>query len=71
MCYLLSVAKLAEGMSCGRLGSAVLWGGMEEGMRAEGAGALLVLMLGEGDSGFGVEEADEAGKKEREGETIT
>lgn len=31
---------------------------MEEGMRAEEAGALLVLMLREGDSGFGVEEAD-------------
>ena len=51
-------------MSCGRLGSAELWEGMEEGMRAEGAGALLVLMLREGDSGFGVEEADEAGERE-------
>lgn len=53
-------------MSCGRLGIAELWGGMEEGMRAEEAGALLVLMLREGDSGFGVEEADKAGERKRE-----
>lgn len=61
--HLLSVLSwLAEGRSCARLDSVLeLCVGREEGKWDEGAGALLVLMLRDGDSGFGVEDADEAG----------
>lgn len=58
------LSGLAEGRSWARLGSVVeLWWGREEGRWEEGAGALLVLMLREGDSGFGVEDADGAGRE--------
>lgn len=51
---------LAEGRSWARLESVVeLCGGKDEGKWEEGAVALLVLMFRAGDSGFGVEDADE------------
>lgn len=62
--YLLSeLSWLAEGRSCARLESVVeLCAGSAEDKWEGGAGAPLVLMF-RGDSGFGVEDADEAEKK--------
>ncbi len=49
------------GMSCARLESAVeLCAGRVAGKWEEGAEGPLVLMFKDGDSGFGVEDADEA-----------
>ena len=58
---------LAEGMSCARLESVELCGGMEEGRWEEGAEGPLVQMFRDGDSGFGVEDADEAERRRKEG----
>lgn len=65
MCHLLSeLSWLAEERSCARLDSVEeLCAGRVEGRWEEGAGTPLVLILRDGDSGFGVEDADEA--KER------
>lgn len=62
--HLLSeLSWLAEGRSGARLESvAELCAGRVEGKWDEGAEAPLVLMFIDGDSGFGVEEADEAEK---------
>lgn len=62
MCHLLSeLSWLTEGRSAARPESVVeLCGGRVDGKWEEGAEAPLVLMFIDGDSGFGVEEADEA-----------
>lgn len=64
MRHLLSeLSWLAEGRSCARLDRVVeLCAGRLEGKWEEGVGALLVLMFRDGDSGFGVEDADDAEK---------
>lgn len=49
-------------MSCARLESVELCGGMEEGRWEEGAEGPLVQMFRDGDSGFGVEDADEVSR---------
>lgn len=65
MYHLLSeLSWLAEGMSCARLESVEeLCAGRAEDKCEEGAEAPLVLMFIDGESGFGVEDADEAEKK--------
>lgn len=65
-CHLLSeLSWLAEGRSCARLESVVeLCAGRVEGKWEEGTGAPLVLMLRDGDSGFGVEDADVAEERQ-------
>ena len=72
VCHLLSeLSWLAEGRSCARLESAVeLCAGRVEGRCEEGAEAPLVLMFRDGDSGFGVEEADEAEEEGRRKEKV-
>lgn len=49
-------------MSWARLESVELCGGMEEGRWEEGAEGPLVQMFRDGDSGFGVEDADEVSR---------
>lgn len=63
--HLLSVVSwLAEGRSCERLESVVeLCVDKVEGKWEEGAGALFVLIFRAGDSGFGVDDAEEAKEK--------
>lgn len=62
VCHLLSeLSWLTEGRSCVRLESVVeLCGGRLEGRWDEGAVGPLALMLRDGESGFGVEDDDEA-----------
>lgn len=56
-----TLSWLAEGRSCARLESVVeLCAGSEDGKWDEGAEGPLALMFTDGDSDFGVEEADEA-----------
>lgn len=55
---------VAEGRSCAKLESVVeLWVVRVAGRWEEGADGPLVLMFIDDDSGFGVEEADEAGRR--------
>lgn len=53
---------LADGRSCVRLESVVELCGGKVGVKWEDADGPLVLMFTDGDSGFGVEEADDAEK---------
>lgn len=63
--HLLSeLSWLPEGRSCARLESVVeLCAGRLEGKWEEGAEGPLALMFRDGDSGFGVEDADEAERR--------
>lgn len=64
MGYLLSALSwLAEGKSGARL---ELCAGSVDDKWEEGAEAPLVLMFRDGDSGFGVEDADEAERRKKE-----
>lgn len=67
-CHLLSeLSWLAEGSSCARLESVLeLCGGKVEGKWEEGAEGPLVLMFRDGESGFGVEDVDEAERNRTE-----
>lgn len=68
VCHLLSeLSWLAEGSSCARLESVEeLCAGRVEGKWEEGAEAPLALMFIDGDSGFGVEDADEAKRSKKD-----
>lgn len=66
--HLLSeLSWLTEGRSCARLESVVeLCAGRLEGKWEEGAEGPLALMFRDGDSGFGVEDDDEAERRRTE-----